>query len=241
MGIVSLVLLLTCVNLSGLLLARAAARQREIAIRLAIGASRERLVRQFLTESLVLAAAGGSIGLLIAGWLSGALFGIFASGTNVVLSVTPDSRVVAFTVAISLVACVAAGLIPAVQATRVSLNPSLKEVRIQTYRRLGTVLVVAQFAISMVLVVGAMLFTGTLVKLHAVDRGFSSDGILVVNIRQSTGFTYERAAVLRRELLERLSALPAVGSASAAQVLPIGGGLWTQSVRVEGYKFRQDE
>src|SRR5262245_66056929 len=113
MGIVGLVLLLACVNLSGLLLARAAARQREISIRLAIGASRARLVRQFLSESLLLATIGGGIGLVVANWFSDILFGTFADGSNLVLSVAPDWRVVAFTAEVSMVDCVGAGVVSA--------------------------------------------------------------------------------------------------------------------------------
>lgn len=241
MGIVGLVLLLTCVNLSGLLLARGAARQREISIRLAIGAGRSRLVRQFLTESVVLATIGGGVGLVCAKWLSAALFAIFAGGATVTLSIAPDWRVVAFTAAVSVMACIVAGLVPAVQGVRVNVNPALKEVRAPGHRRLGRAFVVVQFAISMVLIVGAMLFVGTLVKLYGVDRGFDSDGMMVVNIRQSAGYSYGRAETLRQLLLERLRALPGVSSASAAQLLPIAGGLWTRSVRVDGYAFRPGE
>ena len=241
MGIVGLVLLLTCVNLSGLLLARGAARQREISIRLAIGAGRSRLVRQFLTESLMLAAIGGGVGLVFANWFSRALFAIFADGRNVSLSIAPDWRVVTFTAAVSLMACIAAGLVPALQTVRVNVNPALKEVRAPGYRRLGKTFVAAQFAISMILIVGATLFVGTLVKLYGVERGFNSDGLLVVNIRQSTGFTNARAETLRQMFLERLRALPGVSSASAGQILPIAGGLWTRSVEVDGYTFRQGE
>src|SRR5947208_14244789 len=110
MGIVGLILMLACVNLSGLLLARAAARQREISIRLAIGAGRGRLVRQFLTESLVLASLGGAVGLAMAGWFSARLFMLFIGGREVALSVAPDWRVLVFTCAVSLFACCAAGL-----------------------------------------------------------------------------------------------------------------------------------
>ena len=127
MGIVALVLLLACANLSGLLLARAAARQREISIRLAIGAGSGRLMRQFLTESLVLSALGGVAGLLLARWLSGALVTMMANGgTLTALSTEPDWRVFAFTAAISLLACVLAGMAPGLHALRANLNPGLK-------------------------------------------------------------------------------------------------------------------
>src|SRR5207245_414884 len=118
-----------CANLSGLLLARAASRQREISIRLAIGAGRGRLMRQFLTESLVLAAMGGSVGLLLAQWFSSALVTMIAAGNALRLSTAPDWRVLTFTGAVSLAACVLAGLAPAVHALGANLNPGLKEVR----------------------------------------------------------------------------------------------------------------
>jgi predicted permease len=241
MGIVGLILMLACVNLSGLLLARAAARQREISIRLAIGAGRGRLVRQFLTESLVLASLGGGVGLAMAGWFSARLFMLFMSGREVVLSVAPDWRVLAFTCAVSLLSCCAAGLVPALQAVRVNVNPALKEVRAHGHGRLGKALVVAQLAISMVLLVGATLFVGTLVKLYAVDRGFDSDGVLVVNVRTSRPYPAPRVKAVQRALLERLQAVPGVRSASATAMLPVSGNLWDRSVQVEGYRFRLDE
>jgi predicted permease len=241
MGIVALILILVCVNLSGLLLARAAARQREISIRLAIGAGRGRLIRQFLTESLVLASLGGSLGLAIAGWFSARLFTLFVSGRDIAVSVAPDWRVLAFTCAISILACLVAGLAPALQAVRVNVNPALKEVRAHGHRRLGKAFIVAQLAISMVLVVGAALFVGTLIKLYAVDTGFESDGLLVVNVRTERPYPPARAIAVHSALVEQLRMLPGVSSASAAQMLPAAGGLWDRSVQVEGYTFRPDE
>jgi predicted permease len=241
MGMVGLILMLACVNLSGLLLARAAARQREISIRLAIGAGHGRLVRQFLTESLVLASLGGVAGLAIAGYFSARLFMLFLNGREVVLSVAPDWRVLVFTCAVSLLACCAAGLVPALQAVRVNMNPALKEVRAHGHGRLGKMLVVAQLAISMVLLVGATLFVGTLVKLYAVDRGFDSDGVLVLNVRTSRPYPAPRARAVQDALLDRLRTVPGVRSASAAQALPVGGSLWDRTVQVEGYRFRPDE
>lgn len=241
MGLVGLILLLTCVSVSGLLLARAAARQREISIRLAIGAGRGRLMRQFLTESLLLAFLGGAVGLAVSGWLSDRLFVLFITGREFELSVTPDWRVFVFTAAVSVGACVIAGLAPALRAVRVTLNPALKEVRAQGPGRLGKALVIAQLAISMVLVVGATLFVGTLMKLYAVDRGFDSDGMLVVNIRATHPYPEARAMAVQRAVLDQLRALPGIRSASAAQVLPVGGSLWDRAVQVEGYAFRPDE
>jgi predicted permease len=240
MGIVGLILALACVNLSGLLLARGEARQREVSVRLAIGAGRGRLMRQLLTESLVLALIGGAAGLAMAGWFSARLFNLWVSGQDVVLSVAPDWRAVAFTGLLSVATCIAAGLAPALRAVRVSVNPGLKEERAKGRGRLGRALVVAQLAISMVLVVGAALFIATLAKLYAVDRGFSSDDVLVVNVR-NTPFPRDRARAVRQDVLERLRSLPDVRSASAAQYLPAGGAVWTAWVRVDGDAPRPDE
>lgn len=241
MGIVTLVLLQACVNLSGLLLARAAARQREISIRLAIGAGRGRLVRQFLTESLVLAAMGGALGLVAATWFSTLLVSMFTSGSTLALAVAPDGRVLAFTAAVSLVACLVSGLAPAVQAVRVDANPALKEVRAHGSGRLGRVLVVAQLAISMVLIVGAALFVGTLVRLYAVDRGFDSNGVLIVTLRSSRPYTEERGKAVKQALIERLRAVPGIRAASATRIVPVSGSLWTKDIQVEGHVVRSDE
>ena len=240
MGIVGLILMLACVNLSGLLLARAAARQREISIRLAIGAGRARVVRQLLTESLVLASIGGAVGLAVAGWFGSRLFALFVNGRDIMLSVGPDWRVLVFTGAVALAVCCLTGLAPAVQAVRVDVNPALKEVRARR-GRLGRALVVGQLAISMILLVGGTLFVGTLVKLYAVDRGFDSDGLLVVNIRTSQPYPAARVKVVQAALLERLRALPGVRLASASQMLPAAGSLWDRRVQVDGYRFRPDE
>jgi predicted permease len=233
MGIVGLILVLACVNLSGLLLARGEARQREVSVRLAIGAGRGRLVRQFMTESLVLALLGGAVGLALAGWLSARLLHLFVGGSDVALSVAPDWRVLTFTALVSLATCIAAGLAPALRAGRVSVNPGLKDVRAHGRGRLGRALVVAQLAISMVLVVGATLFIGTLAKLYAIDRGFESVDVLVVNLMNSR-FPRDRAMAIQQDVLDRLRSLPGVRSASAAQALPAGGWLLEHYVQVEG-------
>jgi hypothetical protein len=241
MGIVGLVLILACVNLSGLLFARAAARQREVSIRLAIGAGRGRLVRQLLTESLLLTAIGGTLGLVLASWFSERLVALFVNGRSVTVSAAPDWRVFAFTAVVALLACVVAGLAPALHAVRFNVNPALKEARVQGHRWLGKSLVVAQLAISTVLVVGATLFLRTLVNLYSVERGFDSDGVIVVNVRSGRPYEAARGFAVQRTIVDRLKRLPGIRSASAANVLPIGGGLWTRGVQVEGYTFRADE
>jgi predicted permease len=241
MGIVGLVLMLACVNLSGLLFARAAARQREVSIRLAIGAGRWRLVRQLLTESLVLATSGAMLGLVLAVWFSERLVALFINGRSVTVSPTPDWRVFAFTLLVALTACVVAGLAPALHAVRFNVNPALKEARVQGHRWLGKSLVIAQLAISMILIVGATLFLRSLVNLYSVDRGFDSNGVIVVSVRSSRSYEGTRGFAVQREILERLTRLPGIRSASAAQTLPLGGGLWIRNVQVEGYTFRADE
>ena len=234
MGLVSLVLLLVCVNLSGLLLARATARRHEIAIRLAIGASRSRLVRQLLTESLVLAAIGGGAGLALAGWLGGYLVSLFSNGNALSLDLTPDWRVLGFTAGVSVAACLLAGLVPAVQGVRGSLHAPLKIVRAPGSSRTGKVLVSAQLTISMIVVVGATLFIASLIRLYAVERGFDGRRVLIASVRHDGTYSPERAQLVQAAIVERLRAVPGVEAASAAQVLPISGGLWNRDVRVEG-------
>ena len=240
MGIVALVLLLACANVSGLLLARAASRQREISIRLAIGAGGGRLMRQFLAESLVLAALGGSVGLVLAHWFSSALVAMMANGRTLLLSTAPDWRVFAFTGAISLAACVVAGLAPGWHALRANLNPGLKQVWAGGQQRLGKALVIAQLGISMVLLVGATLFVGTLVKLYSVDPGVRTDGVLMFHLK-FTRYPQVRGWAVQSAILDRLRELPGVALASAGQTVPAGGSIWTRNVQVEGYRFRSDE
>jgi predicted permease len=241
MGIVVLVLLLACANLSGLLLARTASRQREISIRLAMGAASGRLMRQFLTESFVLAAMGGCVGLVLAYWFSGTLVTMLANGGTLLLSTAPDWHVLAFTGTISLAASVLAGLTPGLHALRASMNPGLKEVRSRGHQRLGKALVIAQLSISMVLLVGATLFVSTLVKLYSVDTGVRTNGLLTFSVRQRAPYPEARSWAVQAAIMDRLKALPGVASASAGQVIPISGGLWTRTIQVEGYTFRPDE
>jgi predicted permease len=241
MGIVGLVLLLACVNLSGLLLARAASREREISIRLAIGAGRGRLLRQFLTEIFVLAALGGSAGLLLARWFSRVLVTTMANGEAVALSIAPDWRVFTFTSVISLLACVLAGLAPGLHALRASLNSGLRQQRSGGPQRLGRAVVVAQLSISMVLVTGAVLFAATRVKLYSVDRGLRTDSILTFTFRTSGHCPAARCRASVRSLLDRLDHLPGVASASAVDVVPISGSLWDRDVQIQGYTFRSGE
>ncbi|MBV8898479.1 MAG: ABC transporter permease [Acidobacteriaceae bacterium] len=241
MGIVCLVLLLACANISGLLVARAASRQREISIRLAIGASRGRLVRQFLTESLVLAALGGSAGLLLAHWFSTILVTTMAAGETITLAAALDWRVLTFTTIVSLLVCALTGLAPALHAFQDAPHLGLRRFNTAGQQRFGRTLVVAQLCISMVLVTGAALFGATLEKLYAVDRGLRTDGILTFSLRTDGKCPPERCRTATISLLERLNTLPGVASASAVDVLPVSGSLWDRDVQVQGYTFRPGE
>lgn len=241
MGMVALVLLLACANLSGLLLARASSREREISIRLALGAGRGRLLRQFLAESFVLAALGGTLGLLLARWFAGGLVAAMAKGEELSISIAPDWRVLGFTAGVSLVACVLAGLAPGMHALRASLNAGLRQARSGGHQRLGRALVIAQVSISMVLVTGAALFAATLVKLYGVNRGMRTGGILTFTLRTSGTCPPDRCRAAAKTLLDRVMALPGVRSASAVDVLPISGSLWDRDIEVKGYTFRPGE
>lgn len=236
MGIVALILVLACVNLSGLMLARAAARQRETAVRLAIGAGPGRLARQVLTEMLVLIVLGAATGLSVASSVSPRLWMLFDDSRALALSVGLDSRVAAFAVVISLGAMAVAGLLPVLHAARASLTPSLRIAHARGGYRAGRALVIVQLAISMVLVVGATLFVSTLVNLYAVDPGFERDGVLTVRVGSSRPHPPERMRALQAALIERFDALPGVQSSSAASVLPAEGALMRYGVRVEEYE-----
>jgi predicted permease len=241
MFIVGLVLLLACANLSGLLLARAQSRQREISVRRALGAGNGRLARQFLAESLLLASLGAGLGLALAQWFSRALVAMMANGDKLDLSVGPDWRVLAFTGAVSLVACMLAGLAPALNARRGSVNPALKELRGGGHRGLGRALVMAQLAISMTLLVGASLFIRTLVKLYTTDTGVQTGGVFTFGVTTKHHFPSGRSGAIEASIVERLQSLPGVVAATAAVRLPLDRWLWTQNVHVEGYVFSPGE
>jgi predicted permease len=242
MCIVGLVLLIACANLSSLLLARAAGRRREISIRLAIGAGRARLLRQFLTESLLLAVLGGSAGALLAQWFAAFLARMMANGGTLTLPMRPDLRVLAFTAGASLLACLLVGLAPAMHAARVNVIPGLKEVRSSGRRRLGSGLIVAQLAISLLLLVGASLFVRTLINLYTVDAGFRRDGLLIFGINaDEAGYKGARLRDLQSQMAARLNALPGVAAASTSMITMISGGGWNGDARVAGYAPRPDE
>ncbi|PYV22208.1 MAG: multidrug ABC transporter substrate-binding protein [Acidobacteria bacterium] len=247
MGLVGLVLLIACANIANLLLARGAARQKEIALRLSIGAGRWRLIRQLLTESLLLAVFGGAAGLLLAFWGTEGLAKLVAQSAGPALDLSPDTRVLGFTAAISLLTGVLFGLAPAFGATRVELTTALKEGGRQwstgpVRNRLRSALVVSQVALSLVLLVVAALFTRSLEKLLSVDLGFRPEHVLVLSVDPTlVGYQGARLDTLYKSLLERLDTIPGVLSASASRGGLLERGGWHNLVTVPGYTPRPGE
>ena len=241
MGLVGLVLLIACANIANLLLTRGAARQKEIALRLSIGAGRWRLVRQLLTESLLLALFGGAAGLLLALWGTEGLVKLVAQSAGPTLDLFPDVRVLGFTAAVSLLTGVLFGLMPAFRVTRIELTTALKEGGQQrsvglVRNRLRSALVVSQMGLSLVLLVVAALFTRSLDKLLSVDLGFHPEHVLMLSVDPTlVGYQGARINMLYKSLLERLAAVPGVRSATLSQGGLLGGQYWTNRVTVPGY------
>jgi predicted permease len=247
MAVVALVLLIACANVANLLVARATTRQREIAVRMSMGAGHWRLVRQLLTESVLLALLGGVAGVLSAWWGSSLLVRLVSSGIEVVpIRVSPDARVLGFTLVITMLTAILFGGAPALRAARLELAPSLKEGRgaipAQSCSWLSRSLVVGQVALSLVLLVGASLFLRSLVNLMNVETGFDRHNVLVMGIDPS-GAGYQQDARLDRmmeQAEERVSALPGIRAASFAFFVFNGGG-WTDGVTVPARPDRPDD
>lgn len=240
LGVTALVLLVACANLANLMLARATTREREISVRLAIGASRRRIVRQLLSESLLLAGIGAAAGLLLARWLSAFLVRFLSTDqVPLFLDLAFDWRVFAFTAVVAVAACLLFGLAPALRATSAARPASMLATRGAsdgnerlTLRR---VLVVVQVALSLVLVVGALLFGRSLLNLTTLDPGFRDDGVVVVNLdMRRAGVPPENHSTLYRTIVERLGAIPGVDSAAEAFITPISGSGWNNRVVVDG-------
>jgi len=243
MAVVGLVLLIACANIANLLLARAAARQREISIRMAVGAARRRVMRQLMSESLLLSVLGGAGGLLFAIWGSRLLVRFLSTaGNELQLDTAPDLRVLAFTMGVALLTGLLFGLAPAVRATSVSPNHVLKEhARSMVGSRfgLGRALVTFQVALSLVLLVGAGLFLGTLRNLLSTDLGFSRHNVLLVRAAMmQTAVPQAQRPRVYGEILERLLAIPGVASAASSLITPIGNSMWNEFVQPEGYSSK---
>jgi len=240
MSIVGVVLLIACANVANLLLARATKRQREIAIRLSIGATRSLLIRQLMTESLLLSIIGGATGFLVAFWSKDliASFLPFGGGPNPT-ETSLNPRVLLFTLVLSIVSGVIFGLVPALQTSKPDLVPTLKgESTIGRNRgfkiSLRQILVVLQVSLSLVSLVGAGLLVRSLQKAQEVNPGFRVDNILLVGTNVGgQGYKPEQGKVFYQQLLERVRGLAGVKSATLAQSPPFGGGI-ARSVFLEG-------
>jgi putative ABC transport system permease protein len=228
LGIVSLVLCAACVNLAGMMLARAASRGREIAVRLAIGANRARLVRQLITETAVLFAAGCAAGLLLTKWLTALLLAVIpALPVPVGVDMPIDWRVALFAIAVSLVAAVLSGLAPALQASRPDLVPALKtDAAARGGRlRLRNAFIVAQVMVSLVLVIAGGLFARALARAASIDPGFDQTNVDVVTLDLGlSGYQQAEALAFAHRVLDRTRSLPGVQAASFGADLPLDGG-----------------
>ncbi len=248
MGMVGVVLLIACANVANLLLARGAARQKEVAIRLALGASRGAIVRQRLVESLVLAGGGAILGLAFAWWTGSLLLTMLPSdGAVQTLTAVPDARVIAFAIAASALTAVLFGLAPALQSTRPALTSTLKDEAGSVVGGTGHALfrkglVVAQVGLSVLLVAGAGLFARSLYNLKTLNPGFQTDQLLGFSLNPSlNGYSRERSIALFQQLQEHLARLPDVRSATASVVPLMTDSNWSSSLRVEGYQAKEDE
>jgi len=241
MTIVGLVLIIACANVANLLLARASARQKEIAVRLSLGASRRRLIAQLLSEGTLLALVGGAAGLLLAYWAQGFLWSFrppFLQPDAVDLH--PDTRVLLFTLAVSLATGVLFGLAPAIQASRPDLAVELKEKssvptgsgRVLSLRNL---LVAAQIALSLVALVGAGLFLRSLQNAQAINPGFDADHLATLTFDLSgQGYTEARGQQFQKDAIERARAVPGVQQASLSSTIPLFAGGFARTVFLEG-------
>ena len=244
--VVGLVLLIACANVANLLLAWASARRREIAIRLALGASRARLVRQLLTESLLLALLGGAAGLCVGLWTADLIPGFFPPGEMSGIDLSLDWRVLAFTAVVTLVTGVLFGLAPALQSSRPDVVSSLKDEkgRARGRMRLGlrNVLVTAQIAISVLLLIGAGLFLRSLRSAVQFDPGFESQHLLLASLNsEGSQMNDAQQQSFYQRLIERVSSQPGVRSASLTMVVPIGGGGQRRNILLEGYEPQPNE
>ncbi len=241
LGISGLVLLIACANLANLMLARASARERQITIRRALGASRWRMIRELLSESFLLAAAGTICGLFLAFAVSRLLVAFISTPqSQIFLDLGMDWRVMAFTTGLAVLTTVSFGLAPAVRATRAEPATLLQSgSRGSTGGRerfsLRRILVVSQVALSVVLLMGALLFVRSLRNLTTLNVGFQQSGILVTNVDfQRLHIPEERFTEYKRDLVKRVQAIPGVESAANAMLVPFGGSSWNDNVLTEG-------
>ena len=241
MYMVGVVLLIACLNVANLLLARGVKRQKEVAIRLALGSGRLRLMRQLLTEGLLLSALGGALGLIFARIGTSVLLSFLPQGRiPTVLEVNLDLRILGFTLGVTLLTGLLFGLAPALQATRSDLIPAIKnETAVVSGRRrweLRRLLIILQVGLSLVLLVGAGLFTRSLRNLKTVDDGYHTDQVVTFAIDPAqSGYKIDRLRSFYAQLNDRVTTLPGVKAATYARIVPIGGGMSRIGIEVPGY------
>ncbi len=248
MGLVGLVLLIACANVANLMIARAAGRQKEIAIRLAVGATRGNIVRQILSEGIVLASAGGALGVLVAIWGGRVLLALLPFGSyTATISADPDWRILAFTAAVSLLCGVLFGLAPALQTTRPDLASTMKEqaggvISSGSHVIVRKGLVIAQVSLSLVLLTGAALFLRSLSNLKRIDLGFRSDHLMSFTVQPAlNGYDTPRAIALFDQLQQRTLGLPGVQAVASTQTPLLNNDNWDFSVTVPGYVPKEGE
>lgn len=243
LGAVGLVLLIACANVANLLLARATARAKEMSIRTALGASRARLVRQLLTESTMLAVAGGAVGLLLAVWGLDLLIALSPENIPRLSEINLDKWVLAFTLGVSLLTGLIFGLAPALQASSLDLNSALKEGGRGTTeafgrRRMRSALVVFEVALTLVLLIGAGLMIRSFSRLQQVDPGFKADNVLTMELslpQSRFNESEQQAAIFFREVVGRIGTLPGVEAVGATWILPMSGSGAGTGFEIEGY------
>jgi putative ABC transport system permease protein len=239
-GAVGFVLLIACANVANLLLARGSARRKEVAIRTALGAKRSRIIRQLLTESVLLAACGGAVGLLTAVWGLDLLVSMAPSDIPRLGEIALDARVVAFTAIVSLLTGILFGLVPALQMSRTDPGDTLKEGgrsgAAGRRRAFGNLLIVAEVALSLVLLVGAGLLVNSFARVHASMPGFNPDRVLTMRIAppEAKYSTFERGEAFYADLYARLRETPGVRSVGATNALPLSGFGGDRSFYIEG-------
>jgi putative ABC transport system permease protein len=248
LGLSGLVLLIACANIAALMLARASVREREIAVRLALGASRARIIHQLAVESLMLAMVGAVCGMIIAQNLSRVLVSFLSTQNNAIfLNLHPDWRVLLFTVTMAAVTCALFGLAPALQASRTApaeaMKASGRAVSAGPGRfRMRRTIVIAQVSISLLLLSGALLFTRTFSNLLKVDPGFDPDHILITDVDFSLlQMPPERMPEFRQELLERVRSLPTVASAAGNEEVLLSGSGWNDYVSIKGTSIERTQ
>jgi predicted permease len=249
MALVAMVLLVACANLANFLLSKAASREREICTRMALGASRSRIVFQMLAEALMISFLGGAAGLLLASWGTRILINFVLAGANSPFNPNPDIRVLAFTLGLSLLTGILFGLAPALRLSRVSVAPglgasarSVAGAGSRTARILPKMLVAVQVGVGLVLVLAAGLLTRTLRNIEQQDLGFNRQNLLFVSFdSQIAGYKPEQARLLNQRILDRVRTLPGVRNAALSSSPLISMGSWSCPAYPKGYTAKPDE